>query len=362
MRRDGFARIQRRSPNKFGIHIAAPWRGMVTVLLPVRRRSAPAVSHRADGRWVVEPATVVGRRARLRVRSLSLFSTDEVKRYARETMNLDYRAFSARKNDFAHQQCNHEASGFGNCKKPWPYDQFNWTDDKCSPPWMPEFIYRKLFQEPCQQHDFGYRNFGNWMRLGRNELTRAWIDHRFLFEMRRLCQDRFANLLGISKLRSCLAKARVVWRVVSVVGFTAFYGSERWQFRGVGLPAPKPRAPIAPIPQIEHQPLPTLQPIPVTPPRSTWREQQGSLGANTFRNPYNASGMGVKIKPYQWVEVRCKVYAPQIVSANPNGYWYRIASPPWSNAYYAVANTFWNGDIPGQRPYVHFTDWAVPNC
>ncbi len=72
--------------------------------------------------------------------------------------------------------------------------------------------------------------------------------------------------------------------------------------------------------------------------------------------------MGVKIQPYQWVAVSCKVYAPQIVSANPDGYWYRIASPPWSNVFYAVANTFWNGDIPGQKPYVHNTDFAVPEC
>jgi hypothetical protein len=98
------------------------------------------------------------------------------------------------------------------------------------------------------------------------------------------------------------------------------------------------------------------------PPPSVWHEQEGSLGANTFTNPYNASGMGPKIGAYAWVDVSCKVYAPQIVSANPDGYWYRIASPPWNNAYYAVANTFWNGDVPGQKPYTHNTDWAVPNC
>jgi uncharacterized membrane protein YgcG len=106
-------------------------------------------------------------------------------------------------------------------------------------------------------------------------------------------------------------------------------------------------------------PPPTQSP---PPPRSTWPEQQGSLGANTFLNPYNASGMGPKIPAWQWVDVSCKVYAPQIQSANPDGYWYRIASAPWSNSYYAVANTFWNGDVPGQKPYTHFTDWAVPNC
>ncbi len=372
MRRDGFASIRRRSPHTFGIHIAAPWRGTVIVLMPIRRRSTLAVSHRVGGRWVVEPATVVGRRARMRVRSLSMFSTDEVERYARETMSLNYRDFVARKNDFTQQKCKHDEKGvkFGDCNKPWPYDQFNWTTDDCSPDKMPEFFYRTLFEEPCQQHDFGYRNFGNWMRLGRNLWTKAWIDKRFRDEMRRICHDKYSSPWRVFNKNACLAEADLVFGVVGgAAGMTAFYGSERHQFRGIGRPAPQPRAPVQPIPQIEHQPLPTLQPVPVTPkpapappPRSTWPEQQGSLGANTFRNPYNASGMGVKIQPYQWVEVSCKVYAPQIVSANPNGYWYRIASPPWSNAYYAVANTFWNGDIPGHKPYTRFTDWAVPNC
>jgi hypothetical protein len=104
----------------------------------------------------------------------------------------------------------------------------------------------------------------------------------------------------------------------------------------------------------------TLPPPP--PPPATHSEQQGSLGANTFTNPFNASGQGQKIQPNQTVEVSCKVYAPQIASANPDGYWYRIASAPWSNSYYAVANTFWNGDIPGHKPYTHNTDFAVPDC
>jgi hypothetical protein len=134
---------------------------------------------------------------------------------------------------------------------------------------------------------------------------------------------------------------------------------------GVNSPAPSPSPAPAPTPAPAPAPKPAPKPAPApapTPQPRTWSEQQGSLGANTFTNPYNASGLGVKIQPYQWVQVSCKVYAPQIVSANPDGYWYRIASAPWSNRYYAVANTFWNGDIPGRKPYTHFTDWAVPNC
>ncbi|HST41622.1 MAG TPA: hypothetical protein VLK58_19040, partial [Conexibacter sp.] len=102
-------------------------------------------------------------------------------------------------------------------------------------------------------------------------------------------------------------------------------------------------------------------PAPPPAPR-TWREQQGTHGVDTFTNPANASGKGPRIEPFQWVDVLCKVHAPQIASVNPDGYWYRIATAPWSGNYYSPANTFWNGDVPGQKPYTHNTDFNVPNC
>lgn len=108
--------------------------------------------------------------------------------------------------------------------------------------------------------------------------------------------------------------------------------------------------------------LTVAAPPPPPPPPPTYAEQEGHYGANTFTDPYNASGMGPnKIPAGAWVQVSCKVYAPAIQSANPDGYWYRIASSPWNNAYYAVANTFMNGD-PWNGPYTHNTDWNVPNC
>lgn len=291
--------------------------------------------------------------------SRAVAATGEQVRYATETMNMSYRDFLTRKADFMGKGCR---KGPGGCHKPWPYNEFDWTDDGCSPRFVPKFIYRNLFDGPCKQHDFGYRNFGNGLRLGRNDETRAWIDGRFLREMRRLCGDSFSRPWQILNKASCLEKAEVVYAGVrSPFGRAAFY--QPVPFPEPGEPVPAPIEPVDPLPQIEAQPLPELQPIPTPAPAArTWSEQQGSLGANTFTNPYNASGMGVKIQPYQWVAVSCKVYAPQIVSANPDGYWYRIASAPWSNAYYAVANTFWNGDIPGQKPYVHNTDFAVPDC
>ena len=81
----------------------------------------------------------------------------------------------------------------------------------------------------------------------------------------------------------------------------------------------------------------------------------------TFGDYQNASGPGDAIAFGEDVQVPCKVYDPSIPSANPGGYWYRIASPPWDNAYYAVANTFLNGDPPG-GPYARNYDPAVPDC
>ncbi|HET8615699.1 MAG TPA: CHAP domain-containing protein [Actinomycetales bacterium] len=115
-------------------------------------------------------------------------------------------------------------------------------------------------------------------------------------------------------------------------------------------PAAKPSTPPPPAP-----------PAPPAPPR-TYTEQSGSHGSPTFTNPYNASGQGPMVPAMSSVQVQCRVYAPAIVSANPDGWWYRIATSPWNGAYYAVANTFWNGDTPGVTPYTHNTDWSVPVC
>lgn len=117
----------------------------------------------------------------------------------------------------------------------------------------------------------------------------------------------------------------------------------------------------------ELRPAPTPLPVPTATPlatlpliRATVREQQGRFGAGTFAGT-NASGPGPRIGAAQWVDVSCKVHDPAIASANPDGYWYRIASAPWNDGYYAAANTFMNGD-PWGGPYSHPTDLAVPTC
>lgn len=126
-------------------------------------------------------------------------------------------------------------------------------------------------------------------------------------------------------------------------------------------PSPVSHGGPPPTPTPTPPPTPTPTPTPV-PQQQTWTEQEGDLGANSFANPHNASGVGPHLDAMTYVQVSCKLYDPYIASVNPDGYWYRIASANWNNNYYVAANTFWNGDIPGQKPYTHNTDWNVPNC
>jgi len=90
-------------------------------------------------------------------------------------------------------------------------------------------------------------------------------------------------------------------------------------------------------------------------------EQAGAGGARTFVVPAGADD-GPRVRPNQHVTVACKVYKPEPESVMPDGYWYRLASPPWRGRYYAPANSFWNGDRHSHRPYTHNTDFAVPDC
>ena len=97
------------------------------------------------------------------------------------------------------------------------------------------------------------------------------------------------------------------------------------------------------------------------PGEATTVEQEGHNGVHTFSNYHNASGAGPNIGPAATVHVSCKVLDGTITSTNPDGYWYRLADAPWSDGYYAPANTFMNGD-PWNGPYTHNTDFNVPNC
>jgi hypothetical protein len=85
-------------------------------------------------------------------------------------------------------------------------------------------------------------------------------------------------------------------------------------------------------------------------------------GAVPFTDPFRVDEKGPLVPFLQPVQVPCKVYSPVMSSIGPQAYWYRIASPPWNNHYYAPANSFANGDPP-HGPYTgKDIDPAVPDC
>ena len=60
----------------------------------------------------------------------------------------------------------------------------------------------------------------------------------------------------------------------------------------------------------------------------------------------------------------CRVLGDRngVATAFPDGWWYRIASSPWNNNYYVVANTMLNGDPDGGPFLPRYTDFSVPVC
>ena len=141
----------------------------------------------------------------------------------------------------------------------------------------------------------------------------------------------------------------LIWAILSD-GFNEFVGS------GSGSSTTKGTSPTGP------QEIGGKKAHPGSGAAGLREETAGSGGASTYLNPHTLSQPGKSVGPGEVVEVACKVYAPEPPSVKPDGYWYRLASPPWNNRYYAPANSFWNGDIPGQRPYTHNTDWHVHDC
>jgi hypothetical protein len=102
---------------------------------------------------------------------------------------------------------------------------FNWTSDGCSytPP-----AWADLFRRPCNQHDFGYWNYGHsdgqrGLELGVNENTRAWIDHRLLQEMVRLCNDKYSAWWRRANKVACVDEAGVMYAAVRNLGRSAYY-------------------------------------------------------------------------------------------------------------------------------------------
>jgi hypothetical protein len=98
------------------------------------------------------------------------------------------------------------------------------------------------------------------------------------------------------------------------------------------------------------------------PPPQTWSETDGPGGANTWTDYADAGGTaGTHIPAYDTVQIACKVTGFKVQDGNT--WWYRIASSPWSNAYYVSADAFYNnGETSGTLKGTPWVDPNVPNC
>ena len=71
--------------------------------------------------------------------------------------------------------------------------RFNWSSDDCSVPKAVKFVVPEtgigslVFSNQCKQHDFGWRNYGNGLRLSRTASTKLSIDSHFGGLMRDRC-------------------------------------------------------------------------------------------------------------------------------------------------------------------------------
>jgi serine/threonine protein kinase len=82
----------------------------------------------------------------------------------------------------------------------------------------------------------------------------------------------------------------------------------------------------------------------------TWTDYSDAGGSEGASIPTNAT-----------VQIACKVTGFKV--ADGNTWWYRIASSPWSDAYYASADAFYNnGQTSGSLSGTPFVDPNVPNC
>jgi hypothetical protein len=90
-------------------------------------------------------------------------------------------------------------------------------------------------------------------------------------------------------------------------------------------------------------------------PETSWRR------APTYKQPDRGGGQGYDVVAYETIAVSCR--AEGYVDPNGNGWWYRIASGPWNDAFYTPADSFFNGaDTSGNHSAAPIVDSAVPSC
>jgi hypothetical protein len=127
------------------------------------------------------------------------------------------------------------------------------------------------------------------------------------------------------------------------------------------------------IPPATFLHLPPVPATPTTTPPQTNSPESGSGTATTYTetvggpthtwtNYSNAGGTeGATIPTHTSVQVACVVQGFRVADGNTN--WYRIASSPWNNNYYASADAFYNnGATSGSLNGTPYVDPKVPSC
>jgi len=111
----------------------------------------------------------------------------------------------------------------------------------------------------------------------------------------------------------------------------AFYNNGQTSGSLLGTPFYDPAVPPA---------LRALSRPPTPPPAATWAETTGGV-THTWTDYLNASGTeGLSIASNQTVQIACRVQGFAV--ADGDTWWYKIASAPWNNNYYASADAFYN--------------------
>ena len=107
--------------------------------------------------------------------------------------------------------------------------------------------------------------------------------------------------------------------------------------------------------------LPSLANAAPVNPDGTYSETVGS-NANTWSDYADAGGsQGPTIADGTTVEIDCVVQGFAVQDGNTN--WYRIASAPWTSAFYVSADAFYNTDqTSGSLLGTPFVDPSVPDC
>jgi murein DD-endopeptidase MepM/ murein hydrolase activator NlpD len=118
-----------------------------------------------------------------------------------------------------------------------------------------------------------------------------------------------------------------------------------------------PEAPPAADPQPQPQPQP--QPRPQPPPPVA--ETTGGI-THTWSDPSSAGGAAGPVIPSNaTVRISCRLTGFRV--ADGNTWWYRIASSPWNDGFYASADAFYNnGMTSGSLHGTPFVDPQVPAC